>query len=382
MNTMSRWQARLAAALALALAVGALAAVFPPSAARAAEFPKIPVWAYVGAFQDYSHSDSARSAPCLGALRIRPDSLARQARTISIRFLRDRLVESRPDFGGYRIYRMINTPDPTQAVLLRRYSVNAGSELTWNFSKVDPGTKEFTCPLGVGGSIVVHDSVITFMDPDSSGNWVKVCKYPLPSGGCAIPGDSVFKLVAPPGPHDGFRTYYSITYEARDGGDPAYADLFVPDSSSGSFALCDTTGLGRVRAGLDSTGTLYAHMVNSCPNLNNKLNNLVGPVEPSGGPAVDLERVGVVPNPYRAREAWDLDGKNEIHFINLPKQSTIKIFTVSGDLVRVLNHDDPVRDFERWDLNSGASQTVASGIYIYRVTAPSYSFQDRFIVIR
>ena len=48
----------------------------------------------------------------------------------------------------------------------------------------------------------------------------------------------------------------------------------------------------------------------------------------------------------------------------------------------MLNHDDPVRDFERWDLNSGASQTVASGIYIYRVTAPSYSFQDRFIVIR
>jgi hypothetical protein len=378
---MSCWYARRVAALMLTLAAVGMGMAYPPAAAHAAVFPSIPAWAYVGAFQDYSHSDSGLTAPCLGVLRIRPDSLARQARTISIRFLRDRQVESRPDFGGYRIYRMINTPDPTHAVLLRRYSLNAGSPLSWGFSRVDPVTQKFMCQSALGAGIEVGDSVVTFMDPDSSGNWVKFCKYPLPNGGCAIPGDSVFKLVTPPGPHDGFRTYYSITYEARDGGDPAYADMFVADSSN-NFASCNDSLLALVRSGADPTGSIYAQLVASCPNLNNKLHNLIGPVEPSAGPRGDLERVGVVPNPYRAREAWDLSGKNEIHFINLPKQSTIKIFTVSGDLVRVLNHDDPVRDFERWDLNSGASQTVASGIYIYRVTAPSYSFQDRFIVIR
>ena len=312
---MSCLSARLAKVLTLTLVVGALAMAYPPAAAHAAAFPTIPAWAYVGAFQDYSQTDSGLSAPCLGALRVRPDSLARKARTISIRFLRDPEIESRPDFGGYRIYRMINTPDPSHAVLLRRFSLNAGSALTWGFSRVDPVTKKFMCQSAVGSPIEVNDAVVTFIDPDSSGNWVKFCKYPLPNGGCAIPGDSVFKLVTPPGPHDGFRTYYSITYEARDGRDPDYADMFVADSSN-NFASCNDSLLALVRAGADPTGSIYAQLVASCPNLNGKLNNLMGPVEPSAGPSPDLERVGVVPNPYRAKEAWDLGGQKEIHFIN------------------------------------------------------------------
>jgi hypothetical protein len=194
-------------------------------------------------------------------------------------------------------------------------------------------------------------------------------------------GDSIMVLVAPPGPHDGFRTYYSITYEARNGIEATYEDLFVPDSSS-AFAYCDTTGLGLVRAGGDTDGTLYAHVVNSCRNLNNKLHNLVGPVEPTAGPTANLERVSVVPNPYRANEVWETSGKSEVHFINLPTSATIKIYTVSGDLVRELRHSDSVRDFETWDLNSGAGQAVASGIYMYRVSTPSYHFQSRFVVIR
>ncbi len=375
-------QVRLAAFTALAFAAGVVTAAFSPSGARAAAFPTIPVWAHVGAFQDYSHSDSALGLPCVGVFRERPDSLLKQARTVSLRWLRDRRVEARPDFGGYRIYRMINTPDPANAVLLRRFSLNAGSPLTWGFSHVDPATMEFVCTASLGGAIVAHDSIVTFMDPDSSGNWVKGCKFPLPNGACAPPGDSVFRLVGPPGPHDGFRTYYSITYEARDSGDPAYEDMFVADSSNGTFALCDTTGLGLIRAGADPTGALYAHMVSTCPNLNSKTSNMIGPIEPSAGPGVDLERVGVVPNPYRASAPWDLAGKNEVHFINLPRQSTIKIYTVSGDLVRELAHNDLEYDFERWDLNSGNGKPVASGIYIYRVVAGSFSYQNRFIVIR
>jgi len=114
----------------------------------------------VGAFKD--STDTRRGTVlCLGALGPRSDSLVTQPRTISLRFLRDRQAERRPDFGGYRIYRMINAPDtsggkcvdPPNAVLLRRYSVNSGSELTWNFSRVDTTTGNGTysadkiCPL-------------------------------------------------------------------------------------------------------------------------------------------------------------------------------------------------------------------------------------------
>jgi hypothetical protein len=373
---MSRWQARLAAVVALALVAGAIgAAVSPAVAATGTGFPSIRAWGLVGAFKDSSNTQRG-SVACLGSLGPRPDSLVQQPRTLSLRFLRDRKAESRPDFAGYRIYRMINTPDTSSAVLLRRYSLNSGSELSWGFSRIDSASGQFICKGGV-----VNDSVVTFVDPDSSGDWVKVCRRHDASGRCTSPNDSVFVLVAPPGPHDGFRTYYTITYEGKNGTEATYEDMFVPDSSN-AFALCDTSGWGKVQAGVDSTGSIWQHIVSSCPNLNNKARNLIGPIEPTAGPTTNLETVGVVPNPYRAGEVWDATGKNEIHFINLPQQATIKIYTVSGDLVRELHHNDAIRDFEIWDLNSGAGKTVASGIYIYRVTAASYSFQNRFVVIR
>jgi hypothetical protein len=383
MNAMSRWQARLAASVALALVAGAIGAAFSPTLARAqtSGFPTIKAWALVGAFKD--SSDTPRGAIlCLGSFGPRPDSLVQQPRTISLRFLRDRVAESRPDFGGYRIYRMINAPDtsggncidPANAVLLRRYSVNSGSELTWNFSRMDSASGQFICH-----NEVVNDSVVTFVDPDSSGAWVKVCRPGSESTVGGVHCDSIFRLVPPPGPHDGFRTYYSITYEGLNGSDPNFADLYVPDMST----YCDTTGLGRINAGLDPDSTLYRHMVQSGrPNLNNKLRNLVGPVQPTAGPTADLERVRVVPNPYHATAEWEPKGTNELHFTNLPTQATIRIYTVSGDFVRELHHNDTINDFERWDLKSGTGRQVASGIYIYRVTGASYSYQSRFVVIR
>jgi len=90
----------------------------------------------------------------------------------------------------------------------------------------------------------------------------------------------------------------------------------------------------------------------------------------------------VVPNPYRATEAWDTPAGHEVHFINLPTKALIRIYTVSGDLVATLDHNDTVRDFERWDLKNQNGQDVASGIYMYRVESGSLTFQHRFIVIR
>ena len=60
-----------------------------------------------------------------------------------------------------------------------------------------------------------------------------------------------------------------------------------------------------------------------------------GPVEPTGGPALDLQRVLAVPNPYRGSEVWDRPGQSEVHFINLPTQARIRIYTLAGDLVRI-----------------------------------------------
>jgi hypothetical protein len=352
------------AVCALTLAVLALASARPAQAASA--FPDIPVWANAGAWQDSStvldENGIARFRNrCIGSFQgPQEESLKVMPRALTVRFLRDRRAEARPDFGGYRIYRMTSSLDTTKAVLVRRFSLNADSTLTWRFSRLDPATMQYKCRGGV-----VHDSIVTFVDPDSNGLFRKVCRRPgTAEGQCLSPGDSIFILVPPPGPHDGIRTWYSVTYERKNTTDPDYEDLFLPDTLD-AFARCGTPGAR-----------------NTCPNLNHKLRNLAGPVEPTGGPVANLERVLVVPNPYRATEVWDQPGQNEIHFINLPSKARIRIYTVAGDLVRVLEHDDPVRDFERWDLKNETGKSVASGIYMYRVEAGAFQFQNRFVVIR
>ena len=345
-----------AAVLAVTLALVAGVAARPARAASVT--PDIPVWANVGAWQDSTLIFKSR---CAGSFKgPLAESLATRPRTITVRFLRDRRTEARPDFGGYRVYRMLNTPDSSKAVLLRRYSLNVGSELTWNMSTINPSTMNYMCK----GNIV-NDSVVTFVDADSTGQYVKVCRRPGTVGGrCESPGDSIFVLSAPAGPHDGFLVWYSVTIERRNTTDPDYEDLFLPDTLD-NFARCGTPGAR-----------------NTCPNLNHKLRNIAGPVEPTGGPTLDLQRVLAVPNPYRGSEVWDRPGQSEVHFINLPTQSRIRIYTLAGDLVRILEHSDPIHDFERWDLRNADGKPVVSGIYMYRVESGTFHYQNRLIVIR
>ncbi len=352
----------------LAAAVLALALAGPRPAAAQSGFPKIAVWAIPGDWQDSTLLFPRR---CVGQFKAPlQDSIREQPRTITLRWHRDRLAERRTDFGGYRIYRVTTKVDPVSGkpdtasmVLLRRYSVNPGDEMTWHFSFVDSATLEFRC-----GGARMGDSIVTFVDPDSTGSYYKICRRMDPPGDplgrCLTPGDSVYKLIAPPGPHDGFRTWYAVTYEAKNLLDNNYEDLFVPDLT------------GQI-------GPCFGTPPDSCFNLNNKLANVVSAaLEPTAGPTPDLERVAVVPNPYRATEAWDAASAHEIHFINLPPKARIRIFTIAGDLVAELQHNETVRDFERWNLKNSSGRDVASGIYMYRVESGSLSFQRRFVVIR
>ncbi len=105
--------------------------------------------------------------------------------------------------------------------------------------------------------------------------------------------------------------------------------------------------------------------------------------------------VYVVPNPA-TRESiapWQLMPNNadptgiKIEFRNLPAcRSTVRIFTVSGDLVEVLHHDGSAGDGTLpWDLISRNGQDVASGIYLFAVEPDDARFErtiGKFVVIR
>ncbi|MEJ5350020.1 MAG: hypothetical protein WHS65_00360 [Melioribacteraceae bacterium] len=92
----------------------------------------------------------------------------------------------------------------------------------------------------------------------------------------------------------------------------------------------------------------------------------------------ELDRIRVVPNPYVAAETWEPRntftsgrGPREIHFINLPAKCTIRIFNVSGTLIKTIEHDAPYENgTEIWDVLSEEKFEIAYGIYVYHVDAP------------
>ena len=94
----------------------------------------------------------------------------------------------------------------------------------------------------------------------------------------------------------------------------------------------------------------------------------------------DLEKIKVVPNPYYAANAYEGQntftsgrGPREIQFRNLPQSCTIRIYTISGELVRVINHrSDMNYGSGSWDLLTEDNLTAAYGIYVYHVEADGF----------
>ena len=83
--------------------------------------------------------------------------------------------------------------------------------------------------------------------------------------------------------------------------------------------------------------------------------------------ARNLSKIRVVPNPYIASSPLDLTTSDiELQFINLPGNCTIRIYTVAGHLVDVLDHTDGTGT-ETWGIRSRFNQKIASGYYIYNV---------------
>ncbi|MFN8587709.1 MAG: hypothetical protein U0704_07875 [Candidatus Eisenbacteria bacterium] len=104
--------------------------------------------------------------------------------------------------------------------------------------------------------------------------------------------------------------------------------------------------------------------------------------------------VTVYPNPYRVDAAWDAGAGSRRHYVwfaGLPARATIRIYSLSGDLIYERDFDggtyhgesapglyDPARDVDitpmkqsggafAWDLVSRRGQAVATGLYVWSV---------------
>ncbi len=109
-------------------------------------------------------------------------------------------------------------------------------------------------------------------------------------------------------------------------------------------------------------------------------------------------RVMVYPNPYRvdggyARAGYEnrerilsAERARAIHFANLPRICTIRIFTVSGDLVKEIKHyepeGDPKAQHEQWNMLSRNTQAITTGIYIWSVRSEMGEQVGKLVIMK
>ena len=98
----------------------------------------------------------------------------------------------------------------------------------------------------------------------------------------------------------------------------------------------------------------------------------------------DLSDISVVPNPYIISSKFnEAVNSNRLRFTHLPQKCTIKIFTISGELVDIINHDDDFDGNEYWDLKNSAGKNVSPGLYIYYVESSNgISKTGKFAIVR
>jgi hypothetical protein len=77
-----------------------------------------------------------------------------------------------------------------------------------------------------------------------------------------------------------------------------------------------------------------------------------------------MEGIRIVPNPYFIHHEAQRSSP-ELYFNYLPEECTIRIYTLSLDLVKVLNHSGGSR--EVWDLTTEGGQLVASQMLIAHI---------------
>ena len=220
------------------------------------------------------------------------------------------------DFEGYQVYRSAYIPQDW--------------ELIAAFDNLD----EEVYVVSVDGD--------TVNEKDNDGNWIKIALPPIENsygdfGGVIVWGDTVTA------PLDGIPYYYAVS--AYDG--------YKSAEEAGQELLPSYSPLS---------------------NYKKSLTNAPIPVYPgklyeSGDDISSVEQVKVVPNPYLGTAQWEQQYEDRIKFTNLPPVAKISIFSLSGDLVEVLEHTDGTAE-EYWDLVSRNNQSVVSGVYIFVVEAP------------
>jgi hypothetical protein len=105
----------------------------------------------------------------------------------------------------------------------------------------------------------------------------------------------------------------------------------------------------------------------------------------------ELSDIYVVPNPYVVAAPFEPNnpvsrterGERRLYFANVPRQCTIRIYTLAGELVETIRHDSSLDDGKAfWDLRTKDNMNIAYGLYLFHVESPEGTHIGKFAVIK
>ena len=103
------------------------------------------------------------------------------------------------------------------------------------------------------------------------------------------------------------------------------------------------------------------------------------------------DRPHVVPNPFRVQSGLLGSGEElRLNFINLPSRGTIRIYSLAGDLVKTIEHDDGSGSVSWGSIQTQDYQTndwllyIQPGFYLYHITSDvdGKEFTGKFAIIK
>ena len=149
-------------------------------------------------------------------------------------------------------------------------------------------------------------------------------------------------------------------------------------------AAAGSAAAGTLPAGTTPTGYTFTPVVRPPAVAGLKVKfTVTEPTATIAATNLDLRRVHTVPDPYYVTNGYEATTESKVlQFVNLPTQAIIRIYTSSGILVQMLEHN--TTDYsgtEAWNLRNRNNQVVASGVYFYMIEAGDARRVGRFTVV-
>ncbi|MFA3783304.1 hypothetical protein ABRY23_09605 [Melioribacteraceae bacterium 4301-Me] len=187
-------------------------------------------------------------------------------------------------------------------------------------------------------------------------------------------------------PFEGYRVYKSTISSSGPWtllGEYDIADDNVGPNTGLAYQYTDVGLLNNVEYYYTVTSLSKPDATINFPEQESSLSANAKTAVPGTSPPNDVGAVAVVPNPYRgdlpyysynppwekptgSRHQW-MEQDRRIQFINLPVNCEIKIYTLAGDLITTLQHNDIQKGYEDWNLTSSVGQAISSGLYLFTV---------------